>query len=46
MTDLFDKTFKMATAIESEEGSVITVREYTRLMDTFSKTGQNENKQY
>lgn len=43
MTDLFDKAFKMATAIESEEGSVITVREYTRLMDTFSKAGQNNN---
>ena len=45
MSDLFDKAFKMATAFESEDGSVITVREYTRLMDTFSKAGQNETNQ-
>ena len=45
MSDLFDKAFKMATAFESEDGSVITVREYTRLMDTFSKAGQNKTNQ-
>ena len=40
MADLFDKVFKMATAFESDGGSVITVKEYTRIMDTFSKTGK------
>lgn len=39
LTDLFDKVYKMATAFESDEGSVITVKEYTRIMDIFSRTG-------
>lgn len=46
LTDLFDKVYKMATAFESDGGSVITVKEYTRIMDTFSKTGKKSVSQY
>lgn len=38
----FDNLFKLFTALESEEGSNITVREYTMMMDAFSKVANNK----
>lgn len=36
ISEYFDNIFKLFTRPESEEGSVITVREYTKMMDAFS----------
>lgn len=36
LSDYFDKLYKMFTKSESDKGSIITVKEYTKMMDAFS----------
>lgn len=36
LSDYFDKIFQMCTKPESDGGSVITVKEYTKMMDAFA----------
>lgn len=40
LSSYFDKLYNRFAAFESEEGSNITVREYTMMMDAFSKTSK------
>lgn len=36
LSDYFDKVFQIYTKSESDGGSIITVKEYTKMMDAFS----------
>ena len=36
LSDYFDKVFQLYTKSESDGGSIITVKEYTKMMDAFS----------
>lgn len=36
LSDYFDKIFQLYTKSESDGGSIITVKEYTKMMDAFS----------
>ena len=44
LSSYFDKLYNRFAAFESEEGSNITVREYTMMMDAFSKTSNKNSK--